>query len=170
VKLFVASILIAFPFFNRAICQETINWSPTYKLKWEDFQGPPDSSSKQSATTAYYIIYTYSYTDSSLKFSVQCLFDKSKSWKKSTDSLLLKHEQGHFDIGEIFARKLQKAFTNYAMNSKTINEDLRQIYNNVMSERLQLNDLYDNETVFSQDVQAQNRWINYIHLQLQSML
>jgi predicted secreted Zn-dependent protease len=38
--------------------------------------------------------------------------DKSRSWIKSkTDSASLRHEQGHFDITEIYARKLRKDIT-----------------------------------------------------------
>ena len=41
---------------------------------------------------------------------------------------ILKHEQGHFDIAEIFARKLNKKMSEYKFNKTTYKTDLKNIY------------------------------------------
>jgi len=52
-------------------------------------------------------------------------FLRKKSWARvlSNDGLI--HEQGHFNISEISARKLMVAFKNYKFNSATVVQDLK---------------------------------------------
>lgn len=46
-----------------------------------------------------------------LKMNLAIYFYKNKSWLgKKNDKQLLAHEQNHFNIGELFARKMRKAF------------------------------------------------------------
>src|SRR6187431_1107599 len=85
---------------------DTIYWSPCYKLKWDDFKGKPDTPSKYGAVSNPVVKYYLSANEDSFTIRVICFFIKSKSWSifKNSDTLLI-HEQGHFDISELFARK-----------------------------------------------------------------
>src|SRR4051812_40689663 len=83
---------------------DTIHWKSTYELKWSDFQGAPDASSKFAAITKVTVKYSLKYTDTSYSYVVECLFNKKLSWViDTTDLSILEHENGHFDIAEIFA-------------------------------------------------------------------
>ena len=78
-------IIFAFLFFGastRTFSQDTIRWSPDYKLKGEDFQGKPDTTVIALAVCASEITYQYKIVDGKLTYSIDCYFDKKKSWLK----------------------------------------------------------------------------------------
>ena len=148
---------------NKPFAQDTIHWRPSYKLKWADYQGKPDSISKHMAITSYFLTYNYSLTDTSFRFNVFCYFEKKTSWKKkNVDNLLLQHEQGHFDIGQLFARKLKKTFTSYKPIRETIDKDLKNIFDEINKERALMDSQYDKETNFSRNKENQRLWADKI--------
>lgn len=88
-----------------------ILWQADRKLTWDDFKGTPDKRSRFQAMTSVFVAYKNEYTDREYKITIQCLFDKDRSWSKSKgedSEELLKHEQLHFDIAELIARKMRK--------------------------------------------------------------
>ncbi len=151
-------LLIALLICHNSISQDTIHWRPDYKLSWEDFQGRPDSNSEYKAISSPSINFSLSYNKSSFSYNVICSFNKSKSWTLSNSQNLLTHEQGHFDIAEIFARKLRQTFKNYKVNLVTIERDFKKMYDKTISERDSMNALYDKETDFSRNKPKQLYW------------
>src|SRR5690242_9054287 len=92
--------------------QDTIHWRPTYQLKWNDFKAAPDKSAPFAAQTDCSISYAYTFQNNVFSVSVISYFNRNRSWAKNkttSDSSLLKHEQGHFNINELFARKMRQA-------------------------------------------------------------
>ena len=92
---------------------DTIYWSSKAKLKWSDFNfGIPDTCSKYGAAamTASYIERKSFVSGKLPNYNIKVYFIKSESCAKDT-SLLIKisHEQLHFDITELFARKMRRA-------------------------------------------------------------
>lgn len=71
---------------------------------------------------------------------------------------ILKHEQGHFDITEVYARKLDAALKNYKVNFNTMKNDLQTIYSRITDEKDAMNEQYDNETKHSVDTTMQRVW------------
>ena len=138
--------------------QDSIPWKPNYKLKWQDFRGVPEHGSDRVAITVSNIGYSLSYNSTSYTVKVKCVFEKKKSWTTTSDSAVLVHEQGHFDISEIFARKLRKAFKEIKFNSKTVQADLKDIFSRINSERRLYNEHYDIETNSSLNTTMQIRW------------
>ena len=99
-----------------------------------------------------------------------CFFIKSKSWAKSKNNdILLIHEQGHFDIAELFARKLRKAFAEYKFNYKTVGKDIDNLFLLNKQERAKMDALYDKETKHSQDKQQQILWNKRIKTELNKL-
>ena len=156
---------------NKSFSQDTIHWSPCYKLKWEDFKETPDSTSEYGAISACNIIYKTSVRNDRLIFSVLCFFEKRKSWKQNgvTSSTLLKHEQGHFDIAEYFARKLRQEFKNYKPEHSTFKNDIKNIFQKILNEKIQIDTQYDNETSFSTNTLIQLQWEKKIQTMLNSL-
>ena len=76
---------------------------------------------------------------------------------------ILSHEQGHFDIAEIFARKLHKSLSEYNFNKKTFQQDLKAIYENLMQEKEAMQEQYDRETNHSINKSAQAAWLSKIN-------
>lgn len=72
------------------------------------------------------------------------LFLKSKSWIKGADEKVLKHEQGHFDIAEIYARKFEQAMKQYQdIIDVSFWDKFYKTYNEINQEHLQEQDKYD---------------------------
>ena len=150
-----------------------ISWTGVNKLAWEDFQGKPDAASEHTATTVYWLDYTYKWDgNGKLTMKVNCSFLRDKSWKKTDKKLtpeLLDHEQLHFDIAEIHARKMRQAFSNFAFahtNNSNTKADLENIFRKTMDEVHAMNAKYDEETNHSKNIASQRQW----SLKIKSML
>lgn len=149
---------------------DTIHWSPNFKLQWNDFQGKPDSSSANAAFTFSAVSYkSYYINDTALHFDVFCFFDKLISWTKTnTDSILIRHEQGHFNITELFARKLRKAFKNLS-NEDDVRPQIKRIFEKIMTQKKAMQILYDKETQSSKNRAAQIQWDKYVLTELENL-
>lgn len=151
-------VFINLSILNASSAQDTIYWKSNSKLKWTDFQAIPDSISSHRAISSLSISYTLTFNDTTFSFRVYARFNKRKSWTKSTGEGLLSHEQGHFDITELYARKLRQEFKNYKINRTTIAKDLKEIYNRIIIDRDKMDSLYDIETSFSRNKSKQIYW------------
>jgi hypothetical protein len=136
-----------------------ICWNEKRRLTWDDFMiRSGDSTNSFSATTSY-----------GLKFKFNLVvpyFKKDKSWvllseKYSLD--LLEHEKLHFDIVELFARKMRYEFEISNEN------DLEKIYDCNMLILDEFQDRYDNETNHGIIRSEQNCWIEYVKNELKKL-
>src|SRR4051794_27509556 len=106
---FLTVFLLSSSFLAHSGADDLIQWSPSKRLDWKDFQGSPPANAKNAALTSSSILVNFSYNNESLRYTISCHFDKTKSWVRIKNDHILGHEQGHFDITEIHARKLYKA-------------------------------------------------------------
>lgn len=111
---------------------DKIIWKKDRLLRWGDFKGIPDPSKEQATAESgvgmdenhelEYIQTSYKRKFKFKKFVVEACFVPSKSWVKndrileSDHSIILKHEQGHFDICEKYARILQERLNAELLN------------------------------------------------------
>lgn len=149
-------INISLGFFINSNNKNIITWENSKQLKWEYFNGDPIMESKFSAYSTMGISRNYNEKDF-IKIMVKTLFVKDKSWVKPNPSdNLLKHEQGHFNLFEIYARKLRKI---YIENSDSIDIDYYNYQYKVINEYLDsITIKYDKETDFSRNIKEQERW------------
>ena len=147
---------------------DMIHWNNQYKLKWTDFAATAETSLDAAALTAATISYKSYYVNDSLKFKVDCYFTRSKSWTKDNNDTLLKHEQGHFDITEIFARKLRKELSEIP-EAKVSSNAIDRIFKNIMAEKKRMQNLYDSETNSSLNRSEQSRWEQLISDELKKL-
>ena len=75
---------------------------------------------------------------------------------------ILAHEQGHFDITEIFARKLNEALQNYDFNRKNFKKDINDIYQSIVKEKEEYQKAYDEESDHSRNRKVQYDWLEKI--------
>jgi len=168
--LFTALSLLIFSACTFSQSQDTIHWSACYKLKWEDFKGKADSTSKFGATSYPGIKYFLSADEDSFSIRVICFFIKSRSWSKLKNSdTLLMHEQVHFDIAELFARKLRQAYAAYKFNYKTVGKSIDNLFLLNKMERTKMDTLYDKETDFSRNRKQQLIWGKKIETELNKL-
>ena len=147
-----------------------IPWNASRKLTWSDFRSKPDQNATNAALTSSKIIFNYSYgSDNGFTFTINCVFDKNTSWGRVKTDYILSHEQGHFDIAEIYARRLYKALKNYSFDATRVSKEVPALYQKMMKEENDFQDQYDNETNYSRDKPQQAVWLEKIQHQLDEL-
>lgn len=135
-----------------------IEWCGINKLTWRDFKGLKNDSINQfivARTSGEIKVENGVIINGIPKFDIKCYFIKDKSWTIVDDNETLVHEQLHFDIFEIYTRKIRKAYK--ILNNKKIKE--LEIYQNeydkFINECDKYNDIYDNQVYFNDEKQMQ---------------
>jgi predicted secreted Zn-dependent protease len=146
-----------------------IEWNPERRLTWKDFKAQPDKNSTNAALTSSSINIEFGYNNSGLKYNIKCRFDQNLSWGRIKNDYILAHEQGHFDIAEIHARKLHKALKAYKFQSRTVSKDVNKIYETIMHEHHAFQGQYDQETNYSRNPAQQNAWYTKIEETLKAL-
>lgn len=152
-----------------------IEWSESRKLSMADFQKVADHSntSEYSGQTWSGIEPEYNTDGKTIKYKVPALFDRDSSWMVYYDknhckdldvdwmnnhacTYGLAHEQKHFDITEIYARKIRRMF-HEEVNRGNLHriDDMLEAY---FREWERAQEHYDNETEHSLDKAQQAKW------------
>src|SRR4051812_25317948 len=166
-------VVIAFIlFFSKIYGQDnTVLWSENQSLQWKDFAGMVKDTSRFDAESFAEVRYRYNWTrHNQLNFEVYAHFNKNDSWYRpgtQTDGLL-KHEQLHFDIAELYARKLKQAFETYSY-SDNFQTEIVAIFNDLKNGYHQMQHIYDEETNHSLNSEKQAQWSNAINAALSEM-
>lgn len=146
-----------------------IEWNEFYKLSWDNFERKVSDDTFGDAGTAVKIIAKPYYVGKRIEYNVFPLFDRQKSWVFEKDSDLLAHEQLHFDIAELYARKIRKKVA--ALQSQN-NKDLSH-YNNeinkLLTESNEIDLRYDMETLHGGITVKQSEWRNKINQELKAL-
>lgn len=143
--------------------EEGVLWTADTRLTWADFKGKIPPAAVPAATTASGISYTYTanliHHEVELDYEVNAYFYPHESWYKPKvcDEITLSHEQLHFDIAELFARKMRDKLERTSF-SDDVKEEIRRIYQDILKELQEYQDLYDWETDFSRNRGKQLEW------------
>lgn len=148
--------------FSQDMEEELISWKPDQKLTWADYKGSVKPDSDAAASTATYLGIEYNFNSKGFGYKITCSFSKTKSWGLHKTDYILAHEQGHFDIAEIFARKLNMKMGEYKFNKNNFKNDLRKIYESITSEKEEMQNNYDLETNHSINKNKQREWLKKI--------
>jgi len=147
-----------------------IFWSNIDVLQWSDFQGEPRAWSVFIAQTVSVIEHTYSCDGDEFSFDIKAKFNRNKSWTKTNQHPeVLLHEQKHFDLTEIYARKMREAYHNIKNPCQYTMEDLGKIYDEYFLELRHMQTLYDIETDHGLDKADQKIWNTKIAEQLATL-
>lgn len=140
--------------------KDILIWEENRLLTWDDFKGKP--AKRFSAASTHYDTFK-NLTDKKTHALVEVLavFYINKSWKKVSwiNESVLAHEQKHFDIVELYARKLrrqiqERKYSSYA-NLKTASDSLYDVMDKEMDV---YQDKYDDETDASMNGEKQREW------------
>ena len=98
--------------------KQFIYWDANRPLTWADFRGPKPKKVKKRFVAVTYSGLRYRFRkDSSgkIRFAIVSYFDPTKSWKKRRQpgTELLNHEQTHFNITELYARRTRQTVLEY---------------------------------------------------------
>jgi hypothetical protein len=161
--------LLLVSFTSRVMAQDEhkVFWHKDSLLKWSDFKGPVDATSKFHALTLAEISFKYNWTlknnNYTFTFTGGSFLNTSRSWsitEKQTPELL-RHEQIHFDIAEIFARISLQTLTRTAYTA-TFKTTIDQIIEDNLRNMKVMHDLYDEQTDHSKQKKMQVKWEVYI--------
>lgn len=148
---------------------DELSWNEYYKLQWDDFQGEPDKNSLGDAATAVRIKAKPFIVKKKIHYDVVAIFTRNKSWYRDTSAELLAHEQLHFDIAELYARKIRRQIAE--MRRQGVN-DIK-TYNTAIHELLlesnQVDAQYDAETLHGAMTRKQAAWSDKIKGELASL-
>jgi hypothetical protein len=147
---------------DREETEEFIPWLSDKRLTWEDFQCEPKRGTDAVASTSTSLGIAYQMQGGELTYHITCNFSKVKSWGLMKTDYILAHEQGHFDITEIFARKLHEALMNYEFNRRTFKKDINEIYQSIVKQKEDFQKLYDGQSDHSRDRRSQYDWLTRI--------
>ena len=142
---------------------EYIPWHDERLLTWDDFQGPPKRHTDAVASTSTSLGISYQIVNGELKYQITCNFSKTKSWGSMKTDYILAHEQAHFDITEIYARRMHQALSNYQLNKRTYQDDINKIYNDIVSGKEALQHAYDGGSDHSRKKKEQYQWLEKIN-------
>ncbi|MCP4461037.1 MAG: hypothetical protein GY816_23900 [Cytophagales bacterium] len=148
--------------------QAEIKWENEKRLSWSDFQGSIDLTSDHAAKTCSGFKYSASTIKGGDKLvidvEVYSYFLKDLSWshEEKQSTTLLGHEQGHFDIAELYARLLRKAYAEYPYPEDFDENIFNTLFDTYQHQRDSVQAVYDRDTNHSISKEGQILWENFL--------
>lgn len=143
---------------ERGASQAALVWNDYYDLGWHDFEGVPGEDAVGDAGTVVQIKAKPYLIQNKVEYDVVAVFLRNKSWVIGKSDQLLAHERLHFDIAELYARKIRKKVLDLKERNIT---DLK-IYNAAVKEILDESNAadiqYDTETLHGSLLRKQETW------------
>lgn len=166
--------LAALTYSNARAQEKSICWEEGVTLEWNDFQGEPDSLIVYTGTPALAgavvpIRYRLVQLDTLIQLNVKVEFLKARSWTSDTSSVLLGHEQLHFDISELYARRIRKYFEELIKDKIKDSTPIKKNIDDLISESLEMQAQYDKETGHSVVDFMQAEWNERISNEMESL-
>lgn len=151
-----------------------IVWSATRPLTLADFQGRPGPSDQLAALTSSDIKAGAACRDFVFTGTVQATFDPKTSWFRNAAKatpVLLRHEQLHFDLTELYARMLRQKLV--AFQAKVNCNKLQPAFNNltkvVYTEWDREQNRYDQDTNHGLKADRQEFWEKQTQARLEQL-
>lgn len=156
-------------------------WQENRPLTWRDFQAQASESHPGEslfAATAYAALeLTVAAGDAEAgrhTLEVRAAFDKTRAWVRDSTldkgRRMLAHEQLHFDICELVARKLRFRIVQvYRAGGDVFDRPFDQEVKCLLDELNTTNDLYDQETAHSLLVGQQKKWGEQVKRELAAL-
>ena len=149
-------------------------WKEHNKLSWDDFQGPVNATNAESAAATHCSMgfkTNFQNAEQKPEVIVYNKFYINKSWVRSDAkiSTILVHEQGHFDLCELYTRELKKRLDNFNFTMATnAKQQLYDIYVEVNREYETRQAAYEHETLHGTNLRVQKQWAKTIAMELQA--
>lgn len=155
--------------------EEQLVWDEAYRLSWSDFRAAPQEDVDAVAITASGLSSSLSARTTSTRLvdytiTITANFYPDKSWYKPerVDEIVLAHEQLHFDITELNARKLRKKIAEYNF-TLNIKSELNILVNNANKELAVMQEQYDSQSNYSMEIEGQKKWQIYVRNELKKL-
>lgn len=140
-------------------------WNDSCLLSWDNYKiTKVDTNSIYKAETFTKVkVKNLGFNEDSIFFHIGTFFNEKKSYKTVgfMNRDLLVHEQLHFDISEIAARKIRKAYSKYVSTDGSLyitSKYIKSTFNKFIAEADSLDYLYDKESNHGINYKEQARW------------
>jgi uncharacterized protein DUF922 len=151
-------------------------WSGRRRLRWSDFQGAPATRGTEAAMTAYTMSYAWKCAGRTFEFRVLAAFRPRFSWVKDAvlrDSVesrrTLVHEQTHFDLTEVHARRMRRSFAALTGPCRRADTELNELAQRLVQEEKADQRRYDDETNHGLLLKQQAAWTAEVGRQLTAL-
>ena len=168
---------------HRASPSDAITWDPTRPIEWEHFRGTPPAETLRidevaviHLTIRWFVQYELAYDSGSERWKGTILrdtlqvtntMDPQQSWvirEKTTDEAL-HHERGHFDLNEVYRRKLFALLSQLRVFEQSLErarsalqEAIAETANRILDVLEGVQAAYDQDTAHGTNRQAQANW------------
>ena len=169
-KLFATALLLLF-LHPTTPKEEKIAWAEGRKLNWADFKGVPSGPEDYVASTNSGVSFSFSYKEqngqSVIDYTVRGNFYPNLSWYRPSKvtNYILEHEQMHFDISELCARKLRKSLATIPRD-RDFKSRSEVVYEQNEKVRREMQTQYDTDSDHSNNKEEELRWRTYVAEQL----
>ena len=147
-----------------------IEWSENRRLTWDDFKGEPDTEAYPNTlaiTNSGFGIESSFNPFKASEIIVHNTFNTFKSWglPNHKNEYVLRHEQIHFDITEIYTRKLRKSLADNNLTSKDVSR-ARAFFDATFQEYQLFQERYDADTQKGEKKDTQEKWEAIVEIEL----
>jgi hypothetical protein len=146
------------------VVSDTVYYSSSRKLQWDDFTGRVRSASPSAALSLPGFSYdaaTREKKDSIvIRINVQVYFVRSGSWVRpgQQSAYNLSHEQIHFDIAKVAAEGFKDSLRRMSLDPEYYASEIHFLYWDFWRKMTRLQELFDEETAHGRNQAAENAW------------
>lgn len=159
------NVLLAFILISNALWSQRVEWKEDRKLVWSNFKSKTNNQHGKDIVAYTHCGWVYSVVKSSnpkgaAKVNIETIFNEDKSWKdeKRINDYVLNHEQKHFDIAEIYARKIRKEIIAKIKTTSDYDKYFQPIYNRIIKDYKNFQALYDGITEHGMNREKQSEY------------
>ena len=138
-------------------------------LSWDDFAGDVNPYSTADAATSVRIVATPYFHHSKIHYRVNTYFIREHSWYRNRSEQLLSHEQLHFDLAELYARKVRKKISEYQRQGVRDVHAYNAAIQRILDESNRIDVNYDERTLHGCLSEKQALWKKNIWVQLKAL-
>jgi hypothetical protein len=154
-----------------------IPWSASRRLAWTDFKGSAPDSGAEGALTVYSLFHGMRCTGQTFEFRVTAGFLPARSWVKPSvlnnqelSTQTLAHEQTHFDLSEVHARRMRRYFAELYDPCGQTETSLEAGAAGFIRAEADAQTRYDQETAHGRRADAQRTWGERVRDDLASLV
>jgi hypothetical protein len=147
----------------------TLHWSASRPLVLADFKGRPRPDETHAALTSATIVAEVACKGGQFTGHVQAAFDPTVSWWREPATAtpkLLRHEQLHFDITEVYARRLRQKLAAVRVPCAQLGSAFERLAQGVYAEWEKAEQQYDRDTNHGLLPVPQAQWETQVQQQL----
>lgn len=144
-------------------------WSANRPLVWDDFRGQAPADGAEGARTVYLISYLSRCRGLDFEFTVVAVMLPPSSWVKervltspNESTRVLRHEQTHFDLTEVHARRMRRYFSELYNPCGVPEDRLKESVDRFVADEAEAQRKYDLETGHGLRLDRQRAWDDHV--------